>query len=152
MTQNQQQTQTNLLQAINQQVANLNVLYVKLHNYHWFVKGGQFFELHEKFEEYYTEVTANMDEVAERLLMIGGKPYASLKQYLEHASINEANGAENADQMVQQLVADFEQLIKEFKAIMELAEEAEDEATGDLFLGLKSGLEKHVWMLKSYIG
>ena len=61
---------------LNQQVANLSVLYVKLHNFHWFVKGQNFFQLHEKFEELYDEVTEIYDEVAERILMIGEKPVA----------------------------------------------------------------------------
>ncbi|HEY2420731.1 MAG TPA: ferritin-like domain-containing protein, partial [Neobacillus sp.] len=44
-----------LVSVLNKQIANWTVLYVKLHNYHWYVKGGQFFTLHVKFEEFYNE-------------------------------------------------------------------------------------------------
>ncbi|NMM53767.1 Dps family protein [Paenibacillus aquistagni] len=144
---------TNTLQElVNQQVANLNVFYVKLHNYHWYVKGHMFFTLHEKFEEFYNEVTENMDEVAERLLTIGGKPYATMKEYLEHTTLQEGNASDSADTMVKNLAADFKQLIKEFEAIMEAAQEQGDEGTSDVFLGIKSEYEKHVWMLEAFLG
>lgn len=48
-------TKTNVVEVLNKQVANWNVLYVKLHNYHWYVTGPHFFTLHEKFEEFYNE-------------------------------------------------------------------------------------------------
>lgn len=144
---------TNTLQElVNQQVANLNVFYVKLHNYHWYVKGHMFFTLHEKFEEFYNEVTENMDEVAERLLTIGGKPYATMKEYLEHTTLQEGNASDSADTMVKNLATDFKQLIKEFEAIMEAAQEQGDEGTSDVFLGIKSEYEKHVWMLEAFLG
>ncbi len=44
-----------LTESLNTQVANFSVLYMKLHNYHWYVKGENFFTLHVKFEELYTE-------------------------------------------------------------------------------------------------
>ncbi|MCG7405824.1 DNA starvation/stationary phase protection protein [Paenibacillus sp. ACRRX] len=142
----------NLQKLLNQEVANLNVLYVKLHNYHWFVKGHLFFTLHEKFEELYNDVTLKMDEVAERLLTIGGKPYATMKEYLAHTTLGEGDSAIPADKMVKQLIADFNQLNKEFEEAMAAAEEAGDEATSDMFLGIKSDFEKHVWMLDAYMG
>lgn len=137
---------------LNQQVANLNLMYVKLHSYHWFVKGPHFFTLHEKFEEIYNEMTAKMDEVAERLLTIGGKPYATLKEYAQHATIAEADGSENAEQMVKQLIADFSQLVKEFGELNIIAEDAGDKVTADMFVGMSADLEKHIWMLNAYIG
>ena len=49
---------TTLEQVLNQQVANLNVLYVKVHNYHWYVRGEKFFTLHVKFEEIYLGINS----------------------------------------------------------------------------------------------
>ena len=56
-----------LQEVLNRQIAGWSVLYTKLHNFHWYVKGPHFFTLHAKFEELYNLATANMDEVAERL-------------------------------------------------------------------------------------
>ncbi|MNI36494.1 General stress protein 20U [compost metagenome] len=143
---------TSLEQVLNEQVANLNVLYVKLHNYHWYVKGSNFYSLHSKFEELYNEVTAQMDAVAERLLTIKGNPSATIKEYLEIATIQEATGTEDANTMVQNLIEDFATLSESYQEGMDLADQAEDDVTADLLTGFKGDIEKHMWMLRSYLG
>ncbi len=141
-----------LIDIVNKQIANWNVLYVKLHNYHWYVKGPQFFTLHTKFEELYNEAALHVDELAERLLALGGKPLATMKDYLVAASVHEAKGNETAEEMVEEIVRDFETMIQELKDGMNYAGEIDDETTGDMLLGIHQSLEKHVWMLKSFLG
>ncbi|MBZ5751584.1 Dps family protein [Metabacillus rhizolycopersici] len=141
-----------LISTVNKQVANWTVLYVKLHNYHWFVKGGNFFTLHEKFEEFYNEAAVHIDELAERLLALDGAPVATMKECLELSSIQEAEGSLTAEQMVQSVYDDFALLVNESKEGMELAAEVGDETTGDMLLAIHQGLEKHNWMLKSFLG
>lgn len=138
-------------QMLNQQVANLNVLYVKLHNYHWYVSGEQFFSLHVKFEELYNEVTLKMDEVAERMLALKGKPAATMKEYLELSTIQEATGNEDTRGMVQQLVEDFATLSEELQEGIDMAEKAEDPSTADMLTGFKTDFEKHMWMLRAFL-
>ncbi|KAA8785190.1 DNA starvation/stationary phase protection protein [Paenibacillus polysaccharolyticus] len=139
-------------QVLNRQVANLNVLYVKIHNYHWYVKGPNFFTLHVKFEEFYNEITVQMDEIAERLLTLKGSPAATMKEYLEMASIQEASGKEDANAMVQNLIEDFATLSNEYQEGIDLADAAEDQPTADMLTGFKADLEKHMWMLRAYLG
>ncbi|MEH7074896.1 Dps family protein [Neobacillus drentensis] len=141
-----------LVSVLNKQIANWSVLYTKLHNYHWYVKGGNFFTLHVKFEEFYNEAGLHVDELAERLLSIGGKPAATMKEYLEISSIKEASGNESADEMVQSVINDFSIIIGELKEGMNFAEEKNDETTGDMLLAIHSELEKHVWMLTAFLG
>ncbi|MGD6816996.1 Dps family protein [Metabacillus sp. 84] len=141
-----------LLDTVNKQVANWTVLYVKLHSYHWYVTGKDFFTLHEKFEEFYNEAGTNVDELAERLLALEGKPVATMKGCLELSSIQEADGGETAEQMVQQLHTDFTTVADELKEGMDLAAEVGDETTGDMLLAIHQSLEKHNWMLKAYLG
>ncbi|MFF2531887.1 Dps family protein [Brevibacillus sp. DP1.3A] len=140
-----------LYSVLNKQVANWTVLYTKLHNFHWNVKGPHFFTLHAKFEELYNEAAANLDSLAERVLSIGGKPVATLAACLNTASITEAEGNETAEQMVETIARDFSILVDELKLAMETADQADDEATADMLLGIRSGLEKHIWMLKSFL-
>ncbi|WP_145319641.1 MULTISPECIES: Dps family protein [Paenibacillus] len=139
-------------QVLNRQVANLNVLYVKIHNYHWYVKGPNFFTLHVKFEEFYNEVTVQMDEIAERILTLKGSPTATMKEYLELSSIQEAAGGEDAKTMVQNLIEDFATLSNEYQEGIEVADAAEDQPTSDMLTGFKADLEKHMWMLRSFLG
>jgi starvation-inducible DNA-binding protein len=141
-----------LADVLNKQIANWSVLYTKLHNFHWYVKGNQFFTLHTKFEEFYNEAGLHVDEFAERLLAIGGQPVATMKGCLEVSSLNEATGEETAEEMVKSVINDFSQIIGELKEGMTLAGEAHDETTGDMLLAVHSALEKHVWMLTAYSG
>lgn len=142
----------NLTEVLNKQIANWNVLYMKLHNFHWYVKGEQFFTLHTKFEELYNEAALHIDEIAERLLSIGGEPVATMESCLKMSSVQEAKGGETASEMVKAIVEDFTIMIQELRQGMQLAEEADDETTGDMLLAIHSSLEKHVWMLKAYLG
>ncbi|MCY1120099.1 DNA starvation/stationary phase protection protein [Bacillus safensis] len=142
----------NLLNVVNKQVADWTVLYVKLHNYHWYVKGKDFFTLHEKFEELYTETATYIDDLAERMLALNGKPVATMKECLEISSIQEAEGNESAEQMVKNLFDDFSNIAEELKQGMELAAEVGDETTGDMLLAIHQSIEKHNWMLKAYLG
>ncbi|WP_251549677.1 Dps family protein [Neobacillus muris] len=138
-------------QVLNQQIANWSVLYTKLHQFHWYVKGPQFFTLHAKFEELYEEAASVVDELAEQLLSINGKPVSTLKEFLEMASIKESTEALTAEEMVQAIIHDFSLLIDELKASMEVAEQNNDEVTSDMFVDLIGKLQKHNWMLKSFL-
>ncbi|MBN6888618.1 starvation-inducible DNA-binding protein [Cytobacillus horneckiae] len=143
---------TKLHTALNTQVANWSLLYTKLHRFHWYVKGPQFFTLHEKFEELYNEAASVVDELAERLLTIGGEPVATMKQYLETATLTEINNEKTANEMVASLIADYKQLKAELKELADLAEAEQAHATNDYAIGLIESLDKHIWMFTAYLG
>lgn len=144
--------QNDVIQAVNKQVANWTVLYTKLHNYHWYVKGRHFFTLHVKFEELYNEAATIIDEFAERILALEGKPVATLKECLELSSIQEAKGNEKEEDMVSQLHDDFSKIVDELQEGIEAAEQGEDAATADMLTEVKKSLRKHMWMFKAYLG
>lgn len=139
---------------LNKQVATLGMLYTRLHQFHWYVKGTHFFTLHEKFEELYDEVTANLDEVAERLLAIGGEPYSTLKEFIDHSEIEEKVVDKNlsADDMVKAVIADFETMRNSLEEGIELTDEHGDYPSNDLLIDMKGSIDKHLWMLRAYLG
>lgn len=139
-------------EVLNKQIANWSVLYVKLHNYHWYVKGQQFFTLHEKFQQLYEEAALHIDEIAERQLAIQGAPVATMGEYLNLSSVKEATGSEDARQMVETIIGDFSAMVSELKEGISIAQEAGDETTADMLLAIHTGLEKHVWMLRAFNG
>ncbi|MCM2676737.1 Dps family protein [Alkalicoccobacillus plakortidis] len=144
-------TQEKISHILNNQVSNWSVLFTKLHNYHWYVKGPQFFTLHEKFEELYNEASGYIDELAERLLALKGNPLATMKEHLETASVKEAENGLSAESMVEDIVGDFSILIEELKEGMEAAENLGDQTTADMLLAIHQSLEKHNWMLRSFL-
>ena len=64
---------------LNLYLANQMIDYVKKHNLHWNLKGKHFFTLHAKLEELYDEANDILDEVAERILALGGNPVSNMK-------------------------------------------------------------------------
>ena len=141
-----------LNKELNKQVATWSVMYTKLHNFHWYVKGPQFFTLHAKFEELYNEATLHMDEIAERLLTLGGQPTATLKEHLELSDVKEATGKESADEMVGTVVKDFDKIMKSLKKGMDEAAKDEDDMTEDVSNAVYQSIEKHQWMLNAFLG
>lgn len=137
---------------LNLQIANWSVLYTKLHRFHWYVKGPLFFTLHAKFEELYDESALVVDQVAERLLSIGGEPIATMKEYLESATIQESANETKASDMVATLVKDYKHINESLKQLADLAESENDTITNDLAVGLIEKIDTHVWMLSAYLG
>ncbi|MHA6260225.1 Dps family protein [Sporosarcina sp. CAU 1771] len=141
-----------LVEEMNIQVATWSTMYAKLHNYHWYVKGHQFFTLHAKFEELYNEATVHMDEIAERILTLGGNPVATLKEHLEQSVVSEATGKEKTDDMVKTIVEDFDEIMKSLKSGMDEAAKIGDDMTEDLLNAVYQSIEKHQWMLNAFLG
>lgn len=139
---------------VNKLVANLGVLYVKLHQYHWYVKGPQFYTLHEKFEDLYNEVSTNFDAFAERLLAVGAKPYSTLGEYLEHATIEESVDNRNlsSEEMVESLIADFQKIRELAHEGVEAADDIDDSVTEDMLIGYIEQIDITVWMLQAFLG
>jgi starvation-inducible DNA-binding protein len=141
-----------LINFLNQELSNFNVMYVKLHRYHWFIQGHHFYRLHALFEELYNEMAENLDEIAERILAIGGKPLATMTKYLDETTLKEAQADDKETEILNQLQADFGQMIKEIKETgIPLAEELHDEGTIDLLVGYLKQFEKHCWMFRAYL-
>ncbi len=139
------------ISALNVQLANWSVFYVKLHKFHWYVQGPEFFTLHTKFEEFYTDATAFTDEIAERILTVGGKPLATMKEYIETSQIKECDNVPDSKDMVKHVIADYETIVKSSREIVEICDKDGDTETADIFTDKISAIEKTLWMLKAYV-
>lgn len=144
-------SQQDVVKELNQQVANWTVAYTKLHNFHWYVKGPNFFSLHEKFEELYNEASQYVDDLAERILAIGGNPVGTLKDSLEISIVDEAGKNYSAEQMVEAFSNDLTHISEQLVKSIEVAGEAGDDVSEDMFIGMKNSVDKHNWMFKSYL-
>ncbi|HFV7594854.1 TPA: Dps family protein [Staphylococcus aureus] len=143
--------QQDVVKELNQQVANWTVAYTKLHNFHWYVKGPNFFSLHVKFEELYNEASQYVDELAERILAVGGNPVGALTECLEQSIVKEAAKGYSAEQMVEELSQDFTNISKQLENAIEIAGNAGDDVSEDMFIGMQTSVDKHNWMFKSYL-
>ena len=137
---------------LNFYLANLNVLYRKIQNYHWNIVGAGFFSVHVKLEEYYDAINEQIDDVAERILSIGGRPLGTLKDYLEVTTIKEAKNKEiSILDAIADVKSDFEAMLKLTKEIKEVADKENDYGTSALVDEYISTYEKDLWMLNAYL-
>ena len=142
-------------------LSNLNVFYRKLQNYHWnikvveneidikmHIKGADFFTIHAKLEEYYDDINEQIDEVAEHILMLGGQPLGTLKDYLDTTQIKEAQNQKVCTETV------FNEILKDLKTLSENATKIKEEAdnenkytTSSLMDEYLEDYSKKTWMI-----
>ncbi len=143
---------SNVTDALNLLVADYQVHYQKLRNYHWNVKGPLFFGLHEKFEELYNAAALHVDALAERVLALGEKPLSTLKEQLAHARLAEDEGNPSAEAMVETTMADLSTLNDSLRATAKLAGEAGDDGTVNMLDTMADEQEQTAWMLRAFLG
>lgn len=135
---------------LNTLLADYHLYYQKLRNYHWNIVGRNFFDLHEKFEELYTDARVKIDEIAERVLTLRYHPMSNLSSYLETSSIEETTKILNDNEMVEDLLKAHAILIKQMGNVVAEADKIEDEGTIDLIGAYIRELEKSSWMLDAW--
>lgn len=135
--------------GLNQYLANLQVMYIKLHNLHWNVVGKSFFDIHEKTQMLYEEVGEGIDRIAERIKMLGFYPVGSLYRALSLATIKEIPDADlNGPTVANILVHDFREILAQLRQIKETANE---DYTGGLIGEAINFFEKQHWMFCAYL-
>lgn len=137
-----------IIVELNGFLADLNVFYRKLQNYHWNIEGEHFFVIHGKLEEYYDEINKQIDEVAEHILTIEGRPLGTMKDYLEVATIEEAeNKGVSITEVVKNLIKDYTKLCRKVEDIKKKADAKECFATSTLMDNYIIEYTKILWML-----
>jgi starvation-inducible DNA-binding protein len=139
------------VEGLQELLANLQVYYANLRGFHWNVKGEMFFGAHERFEEYYDDTADKIDEVAERILMLGGVPAHNFSDYLKASAIKETEVISNQKEIVKLILDSLKVLIALERKVVETASDGDDEGTATLMGDFISGQEKNVWMLTAML-
>lgn len=140
----------NVVSALQQLLADFQVHYTNLRGFHWNIQGHGFFVLHSKFEELYDDAAEKADEIAERILILGGVPSNKFSEYLKVAKINEISGVNSGSEAIEQILSTYRLLIEEERAILSLASEVGDEVTVAMMSDYLKEQEKLVWMLVAF--
>jgi len=143
--------QRNMSQKLNEFLSDVQVFYMNVRGYHWNIKGKLFFVLHEKFEGLYNQLSDMADEVAERILMLGGAPLHSFSEYLKLANVKEKLNVSTADGTISETLKDLKHLLESERELVKLASENGDDGTVNLISEYISGQEKLIWMLSTSI-
>jgi len=130
-------------------LADSYTLYLKTHGFHWNVTGPNFKTLHLLFEEQYTELALAIDTIAERIRALDLPAPASYQQYAKLTALKEETGIPADLEMIKQLIADHEHLVKTARELFIIASKVNDEVTTSLLSDRMSIHEKTAWMLRS---
>ena len=132
-------------------LADTYAVYLKTHGYHWNVRGPNFSQLHALFMAQYTEMWTAIDEVAERIRALGVVAPGSFSEFAKLTVIKESEGAPNASEMIMELVAGQEAVVKTARGMFAIVDKAGDEPTADLLTQRMQIHEKNAWMLRSLL-
>lgn len=140
-----------VVELLNGLLANYQMYYQNVRGFHWNVKGNRFFVLHAKFEELYNDAVEKVDEIAERVLTLGGVPLHSYAAYAKAASLKAVENVTDGDECLKHVLENISILIRQEREILAAAEEAGDDGTQDLLTPYISQQEKLSWMLNAYL-
>ncbi|UUX33138.1 Dps family protein [Fundicoccus culcitae] len=147
-------TKINAAAIIDHILGNIHTLHVKLHQYHWYVKGPQFYTLHEKFEALYDANEAAFDSLAELLIASGFKPASTTAELVNYSMLKEdaADKYLSAEEMVANIVEDLRSTRELTIRAISLAAEEGNAALEDGLINYKASLDKNIWMLQAFLG
>jgi starvation-inducible DNA-binding protein len=137
-----------LVDALRRQVANGVVLHANFKQYHWRTHGPLFRDLHLMFDEFAEAISEGIDELAERVRMIGQDPPRDLMEMVDLASVRSAAAEGSIRDMVAEADRNAQIVIKEMRAGAKLADERNDPGTVDLSSKLVQVHEKQEWWLR----
>lgn len=137
---------------LNDLLANFQTYYQNLRGLHWNIKGKNFFELHAKFEELYTDSQEKVDIIAERILTLQGVPLHTFADYINISEVPVAKDVTNDEEAVSIIVESLTILLKIERHILQLSDEAQDEGTNSMMSDFIAEQEKTIWMLNSWLG
>ncbi|NNG09222.1 MAG: DNA starvation/stationary phase protection protein [Arenibacter sp.] len=136
---------------LNKLLANFQTYYQNLRGIHWNIKGKRFFDLHVKFEELYTDANTKVDEIAERILTLGGVPLHTFEDYSKNAKVPVGKNITKDEDAIRLIVDSLTELLVIERAILDASDEASDEGTNAMMSEFITEQEKTVWMMKAWL-
>jgi starvation-inducible DNA-binding protein len=140
-----------VVQDLRRQVANAFVLYANYKHYHWQTYGPLFRDLHKLFDKLADEVLGTVDELAERVRMIGQNPPGHLMEVTKLASVAVAAPDTSMREMIEEANRNLLIVIKEMRRAARTADEHDDPGTVDLFSKSVQIHEKHEWFTRDLL-
>lgn len=136
---------TMLNDKLNVLLANYAVEAHKIHNFHWYVSGPSFYNVHTDLDEVYGAMYDQLDEVAELILMNDGSPLGSMDSFLKNATLSEvAEGFKKPQEIFDAILADYE-------AIRALASEIKKDADAEDNFLVSAAMDEHIALLSKTI-
>jgi len=136
---------------LNELLANFQRYYQNLRGIHWNIKGKRFFDLHVKFEELYNDANLKVDEIAERILTLGGMPLHTYEDYIAKSKVPVGKNITKDENAIRLIVDSLSQLLLIERKILNASGDSDDEGTNSMMSDFITEQEKTVWMMKAWL-
>jgi len=143
--------QVKIADALKPVLAETFQLYLLTQNVHWNVTGPLFQSVHTLTEAQYTQLALAVDEIAERIRMLGSKAPGGLSIYQNLGNIQDGDENARPEKMVASLVAAHQHLANNIRPLISAAADIGDEVTAGLLTDRLTAHEKDQWMLGAMI-
>lgn len=130
---------------LNVLLANYAVEAHKIHNFHWYVSGPSFYNVHTDLDEVYGAMYDQLDKVAELILMNDGSPLGSMDSFLKNATLSEAAEGFKKPQEI------FDAILADYEAIRALASEIKKDADAEDNFLVSAAMDEHIALLSKTI-
>ncbi len=140
------------IELLNVLLSNFQVYYQNLRGLHWNITGKRFFDLHVKFEELYNNAQLRIDEIAERVLTLGGTPLHTFEDYIKNNKLKVGKNITQDDAAVELVIKSLTSLLTIEREILEKTDEINDEGTNSMMSDLITEQEKDIWMMQAFLG
>ena len=144
---------SNVIEHLNAELATAFVLSFNAKRYHWMVASPHFRDYHLRFEDLYTASDSTVDELAERIRMIGGTPITAPSQMEKLSKVKPSNPSKaiDAKAMLKEALASEEVVIALMHEGIEVANKAGDPGTADLLTRFVQVHQKEAWFLREML-
>ncbi|MEY8736924.1 DNA starvation/stationary phase protection protein [Lactobacillus sp. AN1001] len=137
--------------ALNQLVADLSQMSMIIHQTHWYMRGTNFLKLHPLMDE----INDQLDVISERLIILDGAPYSTLREMADHTKIEDEHGSydKTIQEHLRKLLEGYRYLEALYQKGIEVSDQEQDHSTQDIFIGfktdIKTDIEKKIWMVSA---
>lgn len=146
---NAKQVSINVLQG---NLADAVDLYNATRQAHWNVKGPHFGSLHRLFEEFYQALQTSTDDLAERIVQLGGTAQGTTQVLAGTTRLPPYPTDMHAGMdHVTQLSDRYSMVAKALREGIDQTDEAGDADTADLLTEQSRVIDKMLWMLESHL-
>lgn len=142
--------QHNVIECLNQLLADSYALYLKTQYHHWNIIGPNFYMLHKMLQEQYEELAEAVDSIAERIRMLGAFAPGSFEEFTKLTKIK-SGIQQDWQSIIETLHADHVYMSNSLQIHIRHAEEAKDDVSMDLMIQRAAYHQQVAWMLLATI-
>jgi starvation-inducible DNA-binding protein len=147
-----EKTREKMAEMCNARLADASDLASQVRMAHWNVKGPHFIGLHKLFEEIYEAIAAQIDEIAERCVQMGGTAKGTVRLAAESSQLEEyPMDIITCEDHVREVSKRLSVYAKACREAIDEAEEADDMGTSDMFTEFVQVVDKYLWFVEAHM-